>query len=167
MEQRKTDTGQNVEFQEREWTVQRIGWIAMGLVVLAAFIGLLGNSGPLATEKMRASDGTLEVKVNRIEQHHGPGELTVKVGPEHVQGGEVRIWLDGEYASRFGLDTVVPEPESVVAEPDRMVFVFAAGDESGPLTITFNHEHNGYWIEKGRLGVVDGPSVSFTQFVFP
>ena len=91
MEQRKTDTGQNVEFQEREWTVQRIGWIAMGLVVLAAFIGLLGNSGPLATEKMRASDGTLEVKVNRIEQHHGPGELTVKVGPEHVQGGEVRI----------------------------------------------------------------------------
>ena len=167
MEQRKTDTGQNVEFQEREWTVQRVGWIGMGLIVIAAFIGLLGNSGALATNKIQAADGALEVKYNRIENHHGPGELTVKVAPEYAAGGEVRIWLDAEFAVRFGLDSVVPEPESVETEPDRMVFVFAAGDQSGPLTITFLHEHNGYWIEKGRVGIVDGPSVSFTQFVFP
>ena len=167
MEKQKTYTGRDIEFQRKEWRAQRIGWVVMALIVIGAMVGVLGNSGPVARASRTAGDGSFEVHYYRLERHHGPGELSVEVAPEAVQDGEVRLWLDRDFVVRAEIQRVVPEPDRVAIEPDRVIYVFAAGEQPGPLTIAFSYEHDGYWLEQGRLGLVDGETVEFSLFLFP
>ena len=162
----RTITGHNIEYQRREWVAQRIGWLAMLLAILAAFVGLLG-SGPLAKTSASSGDGALSIDYYRILRHHQPRTLSVTVSPESVQNGEVRIWLDRSYADKSGLENIVPDPESTDVESDRIVYTFTTGQADGPLTITFSYKHDGFWRQHGRVGLVDGPGIDFSQFVLP
>lgn len=166
-EKRKVYTGRDIEFQQMEWLVQRIGWAVMVLIVVGAAVGVLGNSGPLAEASRTAGDGSFEVHYHRLDRHHGPGKLTVEVAPEAVRDGEVRLWVDRDFVDRAGIKRVVPEPESVEIEPERVVYVIAVGEHGGPLSISLSFEHDGYWRERARLGLVNGDAVEFTQFLFP
>ena len=161
------DEGRDIAYQRREWTAQRVGWAVMALLVLAAGIGALGSSGPAATAETGASDGSLRVRYARLERHHAPSRMVIDVAPRFAESGEVRLWLDIGYAQQLSLESIVPEPESVEVEPERVVYVFAAGDASGPLEITFLYEHDGFWWQVAQLGLTDGAPVEFGQFVFP
>jgi hypothetical protein len=167
VDKQKAYTGRDIEFQDKEWTAQRIGWVLMVLIVLLAAVGLLGNSGPLARAEREAADGSLAVNYFRLDRHHGPGDLSIEVSPEFVQGGEIHLWLDQDFASRLEIMRVMPEPESVEIGPERVVYVFAVGEQGSPLTISFAYEHDGFWLEEGRLGLMNGEAVEFTQFLFP
>jgi hypothetical protein len=162
----RTITGHNIEYQRREWVAQRIGWTAMVLVVLAAFVGLLG-SGPLARTGASTGDGVLSIEYYRIARHHQPRTLSVTVVPDSVQNGEVQVWLDRAYADKFGLENIVPDPDSTDVEPDRVVYTFTTGQGDGPLTVTFFYKHDGFWRQHVRVGLVDGPSLALTQFMLP
>ena len=43
----------------------------------------------------------------------------------------------------------------------------ATGQGDGPLTVTFFYKHDGFWRQRARVGLVDGPSLGFTQFMLP
>lgn len=43
------DEGRDIAYQRREWIAQRIGWVTIALLVVAALLGLLGSVGPSAT----------------------------------------------------------------------------------------------------------------------
>ncbi|MDP9369934.1 MAG: hypothetical protein M3Q03_16960 [Chloroflexota bacterium] len=167
MDERINDAGEAITYQRREWTAQRVGWTVMTLVVLAAVLGVLGNSGPVASARVTASDGSVQLTYTRLEHHHGPAELTVEVAPAFAGEGEVRLWLDSAYVQGLGLETIVPEPDRVEVALDRMVYVFTVAEPTGPLVIDFSHEHDGFWLQHGRLGIVDAQPVEFRQFVFP
>jgi len=161
------DAGVDIDFQRREWTVQRIGWAAMALLVLAALLGLLGSAGPLATAEKTASDGSLAVSYQRLERHHAPGRFTVDVAPAFVEAGEVRLWLDADYVRVLEIQSIVPEPESVELGADRVIYAFTVREGSGSMEITFFYEHDGYWQQDAQLGLTNGVPVTFGQFVFP
>jgi hypothetical protein len=167
MEQPSVDTGRAIAYQRREWWAQRAGWTVMTLLVLAGFLGLLGNSGPMASAELTAPDGSLAIRYNRLEHHHGPGELVIEVSPAFAVDNEIRLWLDGDSVRRMGIEHILPEPASIEVEPNRLIYTFQTGEQAGPYTIAFAYSHNGFWPEKGRLGLVNGETVEFTQFVFP
>ncbi len=37
------DIEQDLDFERRQWHVQRVGWVVFLLILLAAFVGLLGT----------------------------------------------------------------------------------------------------------------------------
>jgi hypothetical protein len=162
----RTITGHNIEYQRREWVIQRIGWMAMLLPLVAAFHGLLGN-GPLTDAPASSSDGAVTIEYFRIARHHQPRTLSVTVAPDVVENGEVKIWIDRAYADQFGLQNIVPDPDSADVEPDRVIYTFTTGQANGPLTVTFSYNHDGFWRQHGRVGLIGGPTISFTQFLFP
>jgi hypothetical protein len=167
MDKQKAYTGRDIEFQDKEWTAQRIGWAVMALLVLAAALGLLGNSGPLAQAERQAGDGSITVGYLRLDRHHSVGELTVDISAEFVENDEMSIWLDRDFASRLNITRIVPEPDQVLIEPERVVYAFAVGEHGSPLTVSISYEHDGFWQEEGRLGLVNGETVELTQFLFP
>ena len=56
------EVGQDLDFQRREWAVQRVGWGAMALVILAALLGLFGSSGPLSRAATNAADDLVRLE---------------------------------------------------------------------------------------------------------
>ena len=166
-EEHKSHTGRAIEFQRKEWAAQRIGWAVMGLLVLLALAGLLGGGGPLADAEAAAADSSVRVRYLRLDHHLGPGELRVEIAPEFVSAGEVRLWVDRSYIDGLDLESIVPEPDQVQLEPDRVVYVFTVGEGRGPLNVSFSYRHEGYWRDRAELGLVNGEPVEFSQFVLP
>lgn len=164
----KINEPHDIAYLRREWTLQRIGWVVMTAIVVAALIGLLGTPGFASTTHLTAADGSFSLEYGRIERHHAPTDLTIEVTPEAITNGDVRVWISRDYIDTVAIDSIFPEPESVEVEPDRIIYIFSTGEAvDGPLSITLKHEHDGYWQQEGELGLVDGASVTFTQFVFP
>lgn len=167
MDQHVTNLGEDISYQRREWVVQRVGWVVMALIVVAALFGLLGESGPFAEAELRAADGSLQVHHVRIAHHHAPAALTITVAPDLVEGGELRLWIDAAYARTLDIQSIIPEPESVEVGPERIVYTFAVADWKGSLTIVYHYEQESYWWKRGHLGIEGGAAVELVQFVFP
>jgi len=161
------DRADAIGYQRGEWVAQRIGWGVMTLIVLAAVLGLLGDTGPLARAAAESPDGSLRVEYTRIEHHHSPSILIVTVSPDVVTAGEVRLWIDADYVANLSIDTIIPEPEGVEVGPDRVVYGFTVSEHYAPFEIVFNHEQDGYWWNQGKIGIEGGGVVELRQVVLP
>ena len=156
---------EDLTFQRRLWTAQRIGWVAFAVVLLLALLGLFGD-GPLADRVLRSPDGRLTVSLHRFERHRSPSAIVVRVRPE--QGEEsVEVWVSRDFAEDQRFETVHPEPDAVTVGADRFVYEFRVGADEREVEISFDTQPDGIGRANGRIGVLDGPSVAFGQFVFP
>lgn len=167
--QRQDATGdleqeRDLAFQRREWMVQRVAWVAMTLILLAALAGLLG-SGPLSSTTTEA--GPLAVEYNRFERRHAPTGLVIRVAPGASSGDRVEVWLPVAFVESLDIESVMPEPAEVRSDGDRIVYAFAIGDPSRPFDATFALEHNNTGSVAGAVGLVDGPEIAFRQIVYP
>lgn len=153
----------NPRQQEREWIVQRVAVIALGILLVFILLGLFGRGGPLSAVEAEANGGATRIRYERFVRNHSPDKLELAA---LAHGDEVRVRLDGGYVKRIALRDVTPQPARVVAENDGLVFVFHARpgvelhaafqfapDALGPLT---------GWVQ------ADGaPRQALAQFVFP
>lgn len=156
---------QDLTYQKRTWTAERIGWGLMLLLVLAGASGLFGG-GPLSQATAGQQGDALWVEHPRFARLKAPTELRLHLGAESVSGDTVRVWLDQRYLDSARVDQVSPEPDQVVVGADRLEYVFATASGQ-PLTLTFflEPEHVGRHV--GRIGIEDGPTVEFSQIIWP
>lgn len=157
---------QDLGFQRREWAAQRIGWVVMALVALAALLGLTGE-GPFASAAVGNPGDTLHVTYDRFERLLSPATLAAEIAGAAVAGETVEFWVDRAYLEGVEVQEVVPEPEEVRAGSDRLTYVFAVEEPGQPLTVTFDLRHTGFGWKSARAGLAGGPEVAFGQLVYP
>ncbi len=158
------EIGRDLEFQHWEWAIQRVAWVVMTLVLVAGLGGLLG-SGPLSDTS--AESGPLTLEYGRFERRHAPEELEVAIDAGAASDGAVELWLPSDYVETIEIERIVPEPESERQAADRIVYAFAIDDPSSVTTVVFDFEHDTVGSKSGEIGVVDGSSIAFQQFVYP
>ena len=160
------EIAQDLDFQRRSWVVQRIGWMFFGLIMLAAMLGFLGG-GPLSAGTAGSDTGPLQVQYGRFVRHRAPTQMEIKLRGSAVQGDEARVWVDREYLNGVELQNVVPEPDSVAAGSDRIVYVFKLRQAGEPASVVFDIMPDQDGLRTARVGLEGGEELSFTQFVFP
>lgn len=157
---------EDVRFQEREWTAERIGWVVLAILVLLALAGLFGT-GPLSSASVDDADGALTAGYERFVRHDGRTTLSIEVAGDLSSNGEIDVWLSRDYLDAFEIQTISPEPSDVISADDRVIYVFPVDDSISTLSVSFSLRPQ----EMGRIscdaGVRDGPSVSFDQISFP
>jgi hypothetical protein len=156
-------------YQRRAWAVQRIGLGMMLLLIAAAFTGVLGGRGPLASRTLASAGDSLRLEYKRFARHQAPSQLKVHFGPGLAEKSDstVKLWLARDYVEQIDIERIDPEPESVRAGEERVTFEFKVSDPERPSIVTFNIRPTGPWSRKGSIGVEEGPSFPFSQFVFP
>ena len=87
---------QNLDFQQRSWALQHLGWAVMGLLILAALLGLFG-AGPLSSLTTGSQDGLLVLQYDRFWRLQSPMILRVILRPMAIQASEAQIWLSRAY----------------------------------------------------------------------
>jgi hypothetical protein len=157
---------QDLAFQQRAWTVQRIGWASIALLILAALLGLFGP-GPLSNATAGAPGADLWLEYERFERFKAPTTLRVNVGPGAVRDGVVRITLDRAYLDQVQVEQVMPQPESVETGPDRFTYTFKLNDPAQPTAITFHLNPQAIGRLSGRVGLDGEQAIGFDQFVYP
>lgn len=160
------EIAQDIDFQRKEWRAQRIGWVVMALLVVAALAGLMGN-GVLARTTSGAPTDPIRLEYARFDRMQSPSSLQLEIAGEAVAGEQVELLVGREYLQSVQIEKVVPEPEEVRGAADDLVYVFAVDEPGQPLTISFDLRHTGFGAKSGRVGIPGGPAVEFGQLVYP
>ena len=155
---------QDLDFERREWRVQRIAWVLGVLVLVVGFLGLLGG-GPLSAGG--TTSGPLALDYQRLARQEADAPLRLHVAPDTAVDGQIAVWLDRAYLARVDIAQVIPEPVETEMGESRVIYHLAVADPAQPATITLRTVPGEPGLVSGRLGIVDGAEVAFTQFIYP
>jgi hypothetical protein len=157
---------EDIGFQRRDWLVRRIAWAVLALVFLAALLGLFGNG--VLSEATLGDDGMpLQLEYQRFGRYKAPMDLKVHLGPEAIQEGKVRLWLERNYLNTMQVETIVPQPGSVESGANHLIYVFNISSSDFPVEVTFLMQSESMGRQIGRVGLEGGSSLSFSQFIYP
>jgi len=157
---------QDLDFQKREWIVERVSWFVGLAIIILGLLGLFGT-GPISSTTAGDANGPISVDYQRFVRHNGEMSLTMTVAPDQVQDGQVELWISATILDKVDLQQFSHEPDEVRNEGDRTVFVFLTGDTPGQLTITVNMRSHVFGRIAGDIGIVDGSQVSISQLSYP
>jgi hypothetical protein len=156
---------QDMAFQQKEWVLERWGWMFIFIIVLAAFGGLFGT-GPLSNT--RAGGESLFVEYQRFARVERTTDLSFHLQTAQSGADKVNLWIDREYLDHFRIVEVTPPHESTSLAPDRMIYTFQVEATDQPLRITLRLEPQDYGIVPGSAGIAEtDQAVNFRQFIYP
>lgn len=155
-------------FQQLEWRLQRIGWILLSSLVLAAATGIFGG-GPLGKETAATPDGAVRVQYDRFLHSYQVSRLRIVLAPEAVADAPIRLSLNRELLDAVTVRQITPRPRMEQPGVGECVLVFddAPAPGTGPLQIMIQVEPESAGPLEVRLRVNDAALVQFRQFVYP
>lgn len=103
---------EHMDFQHREWRWQRVGRVALGLLVFGACLGLVGGAGPLNRTAAGAADGSLLVEYDRFVRVGAVTTVRLAVASAGVDA----CLLGPALLDRMDIERIVPAPVEVVHE---------------------------------------------------
>lgn len=137
--ERSLEINEDLEFQRREWRVQRLAWWLLAGFVVAAALGVFG-SGPLSHAAVEDATGALRVEYERFLRVGSPHRLSIRArtsGSETPTG--FRLVMNRTYFDAMQVDRVLPEPLEVAIGPEDVTLRFAPA-ASGEFTIVIDSE---------------------------
>ena len=150
----------------RERILERAGWITIaGLLVLGCAGGL--GPGAINIRNLQSSDGALRIRCHAIERCHAPAEIAIWVRPSPADDGPVVLSFSRELAAAVQLDKLVPLPQRLIREDERLLLAFAREDLTPTAQIHCHLEFEDAGILRSEIGIDSGAAIRFRQFVLP
>jgi hypothetical protein len=157
---------EDIEWERKEWTAERIGWVLMALFVAAALLGLFGR-GPLSSRTAGTEGGPLRVEYQRFIRFNSPQELHLFVDPQSVQNGELRLVIAGDFPTANTHIDISPDPESVELSSGRMVYVWQVTEPQAPMQISFHFFPMQMFSQNSSFAPEGAAEIEISQFVYP
>ena len=154
---------EDLEFEQREWKVQRAAWFIMALLVTVGLLGLFG-AGPLSSRTITSNDGALKLEYDRFERWQAPSTLRVSLRPTGLP--TARLWISRDFQEAVKVESIVPPPRSVEERSDGMVYTFGA-PAGEYLTIVFHLQTQKMGSRAIQLRANDGPALQAAHWVYP
>jgi hypothetical protein len=159
-------------FGHIEHAVQRVGWVVIGLLIIAALLGLFGG-GILSDATVRQSGPgyQLELEYPRLGRIESNLQMTLRVTAPEQQAEQLTVVLSGDLRSKTSIQTISPQPESEAVLGDSIVYTWSVESWQRPQVIAFEYEARDWRQVDGRLEVSAGDQalgvLTFDQFLFP
>jgi hypothetical protein len=159
-------------FGHIEHAVQRAGWVVMGVLLLAAVLGVFGG-GVLSNATVRQSGPgyELELEYPRFGRVESNLEMTLRITAPEQQAEQVTVVLSGDLRHKTTIQTISPQPESEAVLGDSIVYTWRVDGWEHPQVIAFEYEARDWRGVDGRLDVSAGDqalgALTFDQFLFP
>ncbi|MEA2510189.1 MAG: hypothetical protein QOG21_2271 [Actinomycetota bacterium] len=158
--------GQDLDFQRKEWRVQRIVWLFVVAILVAAVIGLIGP-GPLSSTS--AGPAGFRVHYLRFARWQAPQSLVVSVGSQ--RSGTLQLSFNRSFLDSMAVQQVTPQPAGVKVSATGFLFTFDATSGTVPADITFDLQPNSMGTLHGTISLSASggrtSSVDISQLVYP
>ncbi|HVE90377.1 MAG TPA: hypothetical protein VNA44_11840 [Burkholderiaceae bacterium] len=152
------------DFQRRQWRAERIGWMAMALLIVAAVAGLLGGGGVLADASSASADGRSRVEYQRFARKGSTTTLEIIAASGER---ELRIRIDERYLSAMSLRTITPPPLATVLSERSYTFSFNRAPGAIDTRIKLHLEPDSAGSLEGTVTIDDAAPLRIRHFIFP
>ena len=156
--------GEDLEFQRKWWRFENAAWIVFTLIIILDMAGLFGR-GPIAKAQLHASDGTMDVKYERIERSDSPSMLTIRFSQAAIKDGNITLYASNSLVSQLGTQRIIPAPLKTVVGDGGLTYTFPAS--KAPATVAFALEPAGPGIYHFTLGIAGASPVHARVVVVP
>lgn len=156
--------GSDLQFQRRWWVFERAIWILFTIIVIMDLCGFFGR-GPMANARVRTTDGSIDLKYERVERFSTPSVMTVQFGPDAVKDGKVQLWVSDSLVKALGNQRVVPEPAQSAIGGGGFLYTFPANP--GPASLEFGLEPIAAGIKHLEMRVPGHQELHLTVYVMP
>lgn len=154
------DIAEHPVFQRGVWSVQRFGWVLLGLVIASAAMGMTGRGGILAGQTAEASFGL--VSFMQVARHGAPAEIVLGV----KDGLDARrLTLDAGFLDAFDLVSVRPAAVAQTAQGDGLSLDLRLHGTDRSIRLVVRARAAGW--AKYAIGIGIGPPVALTTLVLP
>lgn len=160
------EISQDLNFQRREWVVQRVGWVVMAALIIAALLGVFGP-GPLSNTTAGSESGPLRAEYYRFWRMASPMPLRLRLTPASQGQGEVGLWVSREYLEAMRVESVTPEPARVEAAGDHFIYFFNVAASAATVSVIFNLEADRMGPVSGKFGVDQRAAIQLEHFIYP
>lgn len=164
MDRRSIEIDDDPGQQDIEWSIQRVAWAMLSLLLLAIALGLFGRGGPLSKVETMSEDRRYVVEYDRFLRHDSPDVLRVAV--EKAAAPVVRVQMDNRYARYIQLERVTPDPERETGADGVVTFLFRTRP-GARLEVSFYFTPEKHGSLEGWIAVDDSPRHTIKQFVYP
>lgn len=165
-ETRSIGVDEDMAWQRRTWAVQRIGWLAMGGLVLATLSGVFGY-GPVSWQEASDPAGLLRVEYERFQRQGSEFTLRVDVATQAAADNAVPLRVSGSFLDAVEVRGIVPEPREARSFGADVEYVFPVAQPGQPTTIRFTLKLREVGSYAAEIGLSGRDPARFTQFVYP
>ena len=160
------EISQDMDFQRRMWTVQRVSWGIMALTLVAAVLGLFGP-GLLNNVVAGSKAAPLWLEYKRFGRFQAPTTLRIHLGKGAGRNGKVRVLLNRDYLNGMQIQQITPQPESVEAGAKDLTYVFQVPESNQRTAVTFYLQTQQIGPLSGQVRLFEEQSLHFSQFIYP
>jgi hypothetical protein len=161
---RSIEVDEDMTFQRRTWAVERAGWAAMGVFIVAAALGLFA-AGPLSSSTVRQPQGFAEVEYGRFARQRAPATIRIKLQAARPASDGLSIEVDDEFVDAYKISNIRPQPVQSSAVTQGMRFRFDA--EGTPSTILFHVEPDRIGFFRPKVTIAGGEPVELPVIIYP
>jgi hypothetical protein len=159
------DIDEDIQLESTNWKVQRVAWVFMAFIVLAALLGFTGDGGIGNLQSLKAGDSAegLEVEYERFVRRSAPAEIKVKLAPS-TSDSRTELHLSKEFYEKIQVDRIVPEPSEVYTHEQGITYRFTTANQ--PFSVTFYLTPKGMGSLPLQFSTAE-KKVAITQFIYP
>ncbi|NEM98583.1 hypothetical protein [Pontibacter burrus] len=156
---------EDMQLEHRTWVIQRISWVILFLILVAALLGFTGRGGVKGINKITRStpSQSMEVEYDRFLRDEVEGEM--KISLKNLKSTSPTIFFSKPFYDKIRVEEIVPEPEHIEIDQEGITYTFrTAKPESIILFYTKPmHVGNIQVITRGP----DNETISMSHFVYP
>ena len=139
------------------WTIQRVGWVLILVVLVLATLGLFGN-GVLSERNIRAGD--ISLRYERFARFQNSTAIEVTAS---ARGGDLTVAFSRDFVGAFKVEEINPEPAGQRIERGSTVYLFRATG-SGRATFFVSPRRRGHVKYDVRI---DGAEFHPESLIYP
>jgi hypothetical protein len=162
---RSLQINDDMAFHKRDWFAERVAWIVMSLIVIAALLGLF-SAGPLSAARAAHPSGAMEIEYPRFLRLGAPAMMTLRLVPQAVPADSFAFILDEPFVETFRIDNVVPPPVRTLAAGGGLRLEFASSGEPR-ATVTLHVEPIRFGAVSPQVALPGGANLRLPAFVYP
>jgi hypothetical protein len=153
---------EDMVLQCREWRAERIGWVVMALLVLAALLGVFSH-GLLSDTTAASRDGALRVDYERFAHKTARTQfvITLTRAPQ-----DPRIRLSPSFLEFHDIEVLYPVPLRSSSGAAGLDLVFAPAT-TGDLAVHIGARPKRFGVASLSVEIGDQSRASFTQLIYP
>lgn len=153
---------EDMPFQRRSWIAERIGWVAIGLLLLGALSGVFAL-GPLAYATASSRDGSVVIEYARFVHKTARTWFTIRVARS---GQDVLVRLSPQFSTSLDMETLDPHPLRSSAGEQGSELVFPPA-KTGDLVVHIGARPKAFGFTKISVEVEGRGKVEIEQFIYP